>query len=96
MDQYANSFSPDLGRCYRFVYELGTTRPMRCPGPIQTRGWWQDAAGRFWLVDACTKHADPVRPSRPLGAKMGSLAAAHSSRAEPRRGPHPEASSRAA
>ena len=68
---YGNSFSSDLGRCFRWIYELETTRPMRCPGSVQTRGWWQDGANRFWLVDACTKHADVLRPQRPAGAKPG-------------------------
>jgi hypothetical protein len=46
---------------------------MRRAGPVEMRG---DGADRWWLVDACAERADPVRTSRPLGAKTGQLGAA--------------------
>ena len=50
MKLYANAFHVDAGRCFRFVYEPSTSRPMACPGPVVTRGWWNDGAGYWWAV----------------------------------------------
>ena len=42
---YANAFSADLGRCFRWVRGENTGRPMHCPGLVAIRGWWKDSAG---------------------------------------------------
>jgi hypothetical protein len=67
---YANAFSADRGRCFRWVRDdIG--RPTRCPTKVSTRGWWQDGSGRWWLVDSCEEHADPLTPSRPARSRVG-------------------------
>lgn len=69
---FGNAFSTDSGRCFRWVYEPGTTRPMRCQGEVVTRGWWQDRGGVWWVVEACAEHADHIRGVRPgPGARLG-------------------------
>lgn len=69
---YGNAFSPDSGRCFRWVYWEGTTQPMHCPGEIVTRGWWQDRGGVWWVVDACLDHAGQVGIGRPVpGSRIG-------------------------
>jgi hypothetical protein len=69
---FANAFSGDRGRCFRWVYEASTTRPMRCGGEVVTNGWWQDRMGRWWAVDACREHADSLSPTGlPSGARLG-------------------------
>jgi hypothetical protein len=60
---FANAFSPDGGRCFRWVYRDSGTQPMRCPGEVGTRGWW--------LVSACGEHAESLSPSRPAGSRVG-------------------------
>jgi hypothetical protein len=68
---YANAFSADLGRCFRLVCRASTWQPMRCPGEVSTRGWWQDGTGMWWVVDACREHAGPLRKTRPAGTRVG-------------------------
>ena len=69
---FANAFSTDAGRCYRWVYETGTTRPMRCIGKVTARGWWQDNGGAWWVVDACPEHAHDFSDGRPgPGERLG-------------------------
>ena len=65
MNLYANAFSSEAGRCFRFVYEPSTSRPMHCPGAVVRRGWWQDNGGYWWAVDACSEHASHLSPARP-------------------------------
>jgi hypothetical protein len=84
--QFANAFSVEPGCCFRWIYEETTSRPMRCPGRVRTRGWWQDGARYWWLVDACHEHAEHLSPTRPPGARVGSpLRIARSRRVESRR-----------
>jgi hypothetical protein len=68
---YANAFSADLGRCFRWVCRESTWQPMRCPGEVSTREWWQDGTDLWWLVDACGEHAGPLRPTRPARSRVG-------------------------
>ena len=72
MNLHGNAFHTDAGECFRWVYKPGIGHPMKCPGAVVTRGWWQDSAGYWWAVNACAEHASHVSPARPRpGAKFG-------------------------
>ena len=68
---YGDAFSPDAGRCFRWVYRDDTTQPMRCREPVRTRGWWRDRAGVWWAVDACREHAGALDGRPGPGARIG-------------------------
>lgn len=68
---YGDAFSPDAGRCFRWVYRDDTTQPMRCAHTVSTRGWWQDRSGVWWAVDACPDHADALNGRPGPGARIG-------------------------
>jgi hypothetical protein len=71
MRRFANAFTADRGRCFRWVCESGVGRPVRCPGEVNTRGWWEDASGVWWVVDACAEHGGTLMPRRPAGGRAG-------------------------
>ena len=55
---YAEAFSVDAGRCFRYVDKPGCVgQPMRCRAPVAGRVRFRDGRGRPWTVDACVEHA---------------------------------------
>ena len=71
MRLYGNAFSSDPGQCFRWVYEPSTSRPMRCPDQVVTRGWWRDTGGYWWALDPCPERASRLSRTRPrLGCKF--------------------------
>jgi hypothetical protein len=52
---YAEAFSIQPGRCFRFT---GTAvgHAAHCREPIVARGTFVDKLGRLWPVDACERH----------------------------------------
>jgi hypothetical protein len=57
VEDYAGAWSAERGRCYRFVYGTEDGRPANCPEPTDTSGWRQDYQDRWYVVDACARHA---------------------------------------
>ena len=54
---YANAFSTDPGRCFRYVDKPGCQgQPMRCPEPVSWRGRFRGGK-QSWRVDSCEEHA---------------------------------------
>ena len=53
------------------MYEPATTRTMRCADRVESRGWWQDHGGCWWLVDACAGHAGQLAQSTPPARRVG-------------------------
>ena len=63
------------------------TRPLRLH--VETSGWWQDAAGLWWLVDACVGQAGQLTRSRPPDGRVGARpSGGRSGRVEGGRGPN--------
>jgi hypothetical protein len=50
---------------------------MRCPAEVITRGWWEDASGLWWVVDACAEHGGTLVPRRPAGSWAGRRGSAY-------------------
>jgi hypothetical protein len=62
---HAEAFHPVLGRCFRFVDEIGG-QPVHCPQPPAWRGTFATAGGRSYQVDACAAHRGSLMRARPL------------------------------
>jgi hypothetical protein len=62
-ERYAGAWSAERGRCHRFVYDP-EGKPDNCPEPTVTSGWRRDYLGRWYVVDACARHA-PQLMKRP-------------------------------
>ena len=62
MAHYAEAFSPEPGRCFRFVSRGGGSRgaPTHCPAPAAYRGTFKDRSGKVHHVEACIQHAGDV------------------------------------
>ena len=57
MEHYANSFSLVSGGCFRMVQaDNGTGHAQHCPYVAEWRGRFQDAAGKWHIVEACRGH----------------------------------------
>lgn len=56
---YARAWSSERGRCHRFVYDEHG-KPDNCPEPNATSGWCRDGQGRWYVVDACARHASQL------------------------------------
>ena len=66
VQDYAGAWTAERGRCHRFVYVDGDGRPANCPEPTVTSGWRRCGQGRWYVLDACARHA-PQLLARPLG-----------------------------
>jgi hypothetical protein len=68
VQDYAEAWTAERGNCHRFVYTEEDGRPATCAEPTVTSGWRLDGQGRWYVVDACAKHAsqplDRPRPTR--------------------------------
>ena len=61
MEDYAGAWAAVRWRCHRFVYGDGDGHPEHCPGAPVATGWRQDCWGRWFAVDACSRHADQLQ-----------------------------------
>lgn len=66
VQDYAGAWTAERGRCHRFVYVDGDGRPANCPEPTVTSGWRRHGQGRWYVLDACARHAPQLlaRPRR--------------------------------
>ena len=55
MPHYAEAFSVQPGRCFRFVHS-GVGHAAHCREPVVVTGTFIDNKGRPWTVDACEGH----------------------------------------
>lgn len=59
MAHYAEAFSVQPGRCFRFVH-AGAGHAKHCPEPVVGHGQFVDGNGKQWQVDACAEHAEEL------------------------------------
>ena len=62
VQDYAGAWSAVRGRCHRMVYGDGDGHPEDCPGVPVVTGWRADGRGRWYAVDACSRHAAELQP----------------------------------
>ena len=59
VEHYAEAFSIQPGRCFRFVGK-GVGHAAHCREPVVARGTFVDGNGRRWEVDACEGHREEL------------------------------------
>jgi hypothetical protein len=60
VQDYAQAWTAERGRCHRFVYEEPDGRPTNCPEPPAMTGWRTDGQRRWYVVDSCERHASQL------------------------------------
>ena len=70
LDHYADSFSPQVGRCFRLVCRPDAEgQPVHCPAPAEWRGVFLALNKRRYTVDACEGHAKDQENQRFLRSR---------------------------
>jgi hypothetical protein len=72
MDYAGRHGSTSRGRCFRYVHDGDHGRSERCSQPLVPTGWTK--LDRWYLVDACAKHAVQVVTSSVVERLLGPLA----------------------
>ena len=72
MLDYAGAWSAERGRCHHLVYDH-EGKPTGCPAPPMASGWRQDYQGRWYVVDACSRHSGQLVSRPRAGWQLGHL-----------------------
>ena len=59
MDDFTSPFSPERGRCFRFV-DIRNGHTVACDADVLASGW-VELDGQWYQVDSCNRHSGELR-----------------------------------